>query len=190
MCESVLGDLSLRKRLALGLTRGQLSRMIGSTNPSKMGSRIAALEKIGHADADLLARLSAALDIDPAAVDRLAAEDYRRYVQQWNAWADEPVAPHLVIRLMPAVYSRQDLPKGTTTIEQAEAWASARAKELDLRCCLIWSRRLSIFFAADGTVEQRAVATPQYDPRPYMKIGGRKSLLVGETTPQQPEGNP
>ena len=186
--ESLLAQFFMKRRLALGLTRGQLARLIGYKNISKGGGKIFGLETCGSDDAEFIGKVAAALGIDEATVDRLLAEDYRRYLEGWNKWADEPVKPHLVIRLFAAVYSGQDLPENITVLAEAEAWASARAKELKLRCCLVWSRRLSLFYAADGSVETRQEATPNYDPRPSMQIGKHKFLLAGTVSPpKQPE---
>ena len=59
------------------------------------------------------------------------------------------------------------LPEWIVTQQQAEQLVSDKAKEIGQRCCLVWSRRLSVFFAADGTVEAVVEATPteQVAPR-------------------------
>jgi hypothetical protein len=37
------------------------------------------------------------------------------------AWADEPVRPYLVVRLMPAVYCHREAPPEVVTLDEAEA---------------------------------------------------------------------
>jgi hypothetical protein len=47
-----------------------------------------------------------------------------------------------------------------TEQQEAMQFVSEVADELQLRCCLVWSRRVSIYFAADGTVKRVKEATP------------------------------
>ena len=86
--------------------------------------------------------------------------DEQEQQKELNKWMAQAVAPYLVIRHLVAVFHRADLSKGMTQ-KQAEKFVAERAKELGLRCCLVWSRRLKIHFAADGSLEGRDEAKPR-----------------------------
>jgi hypothetical protein len=73
---------------------------------------------------------------------------------------------------MAAVYSRVDL-EDVQSQHEAEEFAAGLARKHRLRVCLVWSRRTSIYFAADGSLEGVTEAAPA----PTMKIGGKECLL-------------
>ena len=52
---------------------------------------------------------------------------------------------------MPAFYSQAELPDEISSVEEAERYASEFAKEHRLRVCLVLSRRISVYFAEDGS---------------------------------------
>ncbi|KKK98611.1 hypothetical protein LCGC14_2641000, partial [marine sediment metagenome] len=81
--------------------------------------------------------------------------------------------PYVVLRLIAAVYSHVDLPEGISSQIEAEEFAAGLAKEHRLRTCLVWSRRLSIYFKADGRLDGVMEAAPAQ----VMKIGGKECLL-------------
>lgn len=164
-------------RLSKGLTLGKLAGLVGYRNISKGANRIKTFEDTGGIHADLLAKLSDALGIDRETVKRLAEEDRREFVEEWNAWANEPIRPYLVVRLMAAVYNRVELPDDIETPEEAEAYAAAVCKKLHMRGCLVLSRRISVWLAADGTVESVTEAVPGKPNTPVTFIGG-KSVTI------------
>jgi transcriptional regulator with XRE-family HTH domain len=156
-------------RLTKGLSLGQLARLIGYRNISKGANRIRAFENSGAAHPELFAKLAAALEIDQATIDQLANEDRR----DWNEWANEPIKPSLVIRLMAAIYVTRNLPTEIQNAKEAIAWAAEVAKDDRKRCCLVLSRRISFWFAADGTVEQVTEAVPGEINTPAMFLGSK-----------------
>ncbi|MCY2927896.1 MAG: hypothetical protein NTV86_00090 [Planctomycetota bacterium] len=79
--------------------------------------------------------------------------------------------------MIPAVYKTQRLPESVTTIEQAQEHASQTARQWNRLVCLVWSRRLSVYFDEQGQVEVRAVATPDRHVAPFMRIGNKRFLL-------------
>ena len=94
---------------------------------------------------------------------------------------NQPITPYLVIRVMAAIYSSRALPAEITTREEAEKWASAVAREIEKRCCLVWSRRLSCWFSEDGTLTKRTEAVPGEPNTPWIKIGGKwPAFLFGD----------
>ena len=86
--------------------------------------------------------------------------DEREQLQELTEWMTQAVAPYLVIRHLVATFHRADLPKGFPQ-KQAEIFVAEQAKILRLRCCLVWSKRLSIHFAADGKIESGDTAKPR-----------------------------
>jgi hypothetical protein len=64
-------------------------------------------------------------------------------------------------------------------MDEAERWAAAVAAEKKRKCCLVWSRRISVWFAEDGTVYSRTEAVPGEPNVPWMKVGGTR-FLFGE----------
>ena len=99
-------------------------------------------------------------------------------LDDWLKWANEPVKPYLVVRLMPAIYSQAGLPDEIQSPEAAERYASEFAKERRRQVCLVLSRRLSVYFAEDGSFQYASEAVPGGGPnQPYAKIGGRRCLV-------------
>lgn len=162
-----LGSLFKKKREANGLKVSELARLAGYKDLSNGGQRIHALEKQGLVHADLLHKLAAILGITEAEYTPLLRADEQDRLRAWAAWVNEPITPYMVIRQMAAMYEPMPLPDWIQSQGQAEHFVSERAIEIGLRCCLVWSRRLSIFFAADGSVEgvKEASFTEQVAPR-------------------------
>ena len=116
----------------------------------------------------------AVLEIDQATVNGLLQED----LEDWLKWANEPVKPYLVVRLMAAIYSQTELPDEIRSAEEAERYASEFAKEHRLRVCLVLSRRVSVYFDDDGSFQYASEAVPGGEPnQPYTKIGGGRCLM-------------
>jgi hypothetical protein len=60
---------------------------------------------------------------------------------------------------MAAVYSPHALPEEIQSVEEAEAYATNLAQTWRLRCCLVLSRRISVWIEADGSSWWRTRAT-------------------------------
>ena len=161
------------KRLALGLKPGQLAQRAGCSNVSKNGNRIRQFELTGDISQEIFTRIAVVLEVDQATVERLVEQDRREFFKKWLTWVNEPIQPHLVVRLMAAVYSRRWLPVEITTMDEVEVWASAVAKQQKMKCCLVWSRRISCWFDESGTLYARTEATPGVPNVPWLRIGGK-----------------
>ena len=156
----------MQRRKAAGLKVSALAQRCGYQNISNGSQRIHDLEKYGVVHADLLRKLAAILGITEAEYTPLLVADEQDRLRAWAAWANEPVKPRCILHLMPGMYSPLALPEWVTTQDQAREFVAEKARELKHRCCLVWSRRISIFFAADGTVEAIREATPGEDVAP------------------------
>jgi hypothetical protein len=166
-------------RLSRNLKPSDLARLADCKNVLKNGNRIRKFELTGDISKELFDKLAVILEIDAATVERLVEKDRREFFEAWLAWVNEPIQPHLVVRLMAAVYSRLAVPSEITTMDEAEVWASKIAKENRRKCCLVWSRRISCWFSEDGTLFSKTEAVPGEPNAPWMKIGGKK-FLFGE----------
>ena len=167
---SHLGDAFKARRLDRKLTTGQLARLAGYSNLGRGANRIHGFEAGGKIARDLLGKLAAILEINPEDVRHYAAEDYK----EWLAWANEPIRPYLVLRLMAAIYQPLELPDDALTPEAAEAYAARLARERKMMVCLVLSRRLSVYFDGSGKETGRLEASPGVPCEPFAVIGGKR----------------
>jgi transcriptional regulator with XRE-family HTH domain len=185
------GELLRRARKAMDITRGKLAAEIGYKNIAK-GSRRIYQAECGECASQMLVRnLVDYLGIDEVAIRKAIAEDEAEYLENWDRWADTPIRPYLVLRAMACVYFSKELPEDIADLEQAEAWASTALQLRHMSGCLVWTRRLSVWFNADGSVDQRTSAKPDVPNEPWMEIGGKSfSLKMNESsiTIQQRKG--
>lgn len=122
-----------------------LATILGYSNLSKGANKITRFEQTGEIDPHLLLPLATALGISTDVLRELKARDR----QSRERWADEPVEPHLVIRLMPSICGRKDLPKGISR-DRAERVASVTARRSKMKVALIWNQRTTITFDEKG----------------------------------------
>jgi hypothetical protein len=166
-----------KKRMEKGLKLSQVALRMGYKSAGRSRchgcNKLQKFEMTGNIHSQLFQKLMAVLDIDQATVNQLAQRD----LEDWLKWANEPITPYLVVRLMAAVYSRAELPDEVKSVEEAERYASAVAKQRRLPVCLVLSRRLSAYFAEDGSFDCASESLPDGGPnQPYTKIGGRRCL--------------
>jgi hypothetical protein len=143
-------------------------------NINKGANRILKFEQRGDVYQDLLSKLAQALNVAPEMIE----EDRRNFFREWTAWANQPIRPYLVVRLLAAVYLREQLPDGTTSPEQAEAFASARVRHWNRCCCLVLSRRYSIWIDEAGEVYERTEAVPGAPNVPSMRLSGSRREFI------------
>lgn len=132
--------------------------------------RIRDFEGGGKVHPALLGNLADVLGVGPDEIRRLVAEDHA----DWLAWADEPIRPYVVVRLMACVYQRIQLPDDALDPEAAEAFASNVARERKMRAWLVLSRRVSVGFDEAGGRRGRLEATPEMPCEPFAKVGGHR----------------
>ena len=153
------------------LSPQQLAAAIGYKNLHKGGNRILALEREGRSVEGLLEKAIAVLGLDGQHVQHLVAEDQRQFEDEWNRWANEPVAPELRYRVMPVIWRRVPLP---TNLSRDEAIEFARTQAMDQRktYLLIWSRREEIWCYEDGRTFVRLMKIGEV-AGPVMRLRGR-----------------
>lgn len=186
------------RRLALELRQGEVARRLGYKSIVGGANKIVRFEQTGEIDHKLLLRLAEVLGIDQATIAALIEQDRREFFDAWNEWANQPIRPHLIEKVIPAVFAKRDIPDeilGDT--EAMERYASASAKKHKKLTFLILSRRLSISFNEDGTKRFVNEARPGEPAGPYMRLAkGRTAFLFDSNfkprpldTPTKPEIN-
>jgi hypothetical protein len=168
-----------RLRLERGLRPGQLAGLMGCSNQPKIGGRIRQFEITGSISQELLKKLMAVLDVEDAVVEQLLAADHREYLEKWLDWANSPIQPYLLLRIMAAIYQKEPIPEALTQ-EQAENYASNFARENGKKCCLIWSGRLSVWFDSDGVVYDRTEAVLGVLNTTCSRIGSKSFHFAGD----------
>lgn len=166
-------------RLERGLRPSKLAALTGCNDPAKIGGRIRQFETTGYISRELLQKLMVALEVDKELVNQLIETDRHEYYEKWLDWVNTPIKPYFVLRIMAAIYNSMPLPKGLTQ-EEAEEYTSNFAKKTHKMCCLVWSRRLSVWFDSNGVVYNRTEAVPGVINTPYSWIGSKSFLFSGD----------
>jgi transcriptional regulator with XRE-family HTH domain len=163
-----------QRREARKLSFGEVARQLGYKNVAKGANKIIKFERDGNIRPDLFRRLAQVLEV--------SEEDIRRCLQadreEWERWADEPIEPHLVARIIPAVYSTKRIPVELQSSREAmEKFASAFAKERKWRTWLVLSKRTRVWFDEKG--ERTGVTEDSFSGSfgPFMRLGGKKFVL-------------
>ncbi len=90
-----------------------------------------------------------------------------------------PVPNYVQSMKAAAVYSSKELPEDVTTLGEAEGIAAETAREHNKKVCLVWTRRLSIWFDEQGQMTARTEASPESSNIPYMRLkGSRRSFVL------------
>ena len=172
--ESKLSSHFRKTRLDKGWSLGQLTRLVGYSNVSKGANRIQTFEQGGDIQQDLLMKLATVLEIPQESVEQLVEEDRRQFFAEWSEWANTPIQPYIVLRLMAAIYSHVDLPPEIESVEEAEAFAAELSRSRKMKCCLVLSRKISVWYDFDGRRMFVTEAVPGQPNSPYSRIGNKK----------------
>jgi transcriptional regulator with XRE-family HTH domain len=163
-----------QRRESLKLSFGDVARRLGYKNVAKGANKVITFERDGSIRPDPFRRLAAALEI--------SAEDIRRCIEadraEWERWADEPIEPHLVARIMCAVYSTKRIPAELQSSREAmEQFASEFAKERKWRVWLVLTKRTRFWFNEKG--DRTGVTEDTFEDSfgPFMRLGGRTFVL-------------
>ena len=171
---SHLSHFFRQRRIEKKFGFGDVARRCGYKNVTKGCNRLQKFEDGCEIDGELFQKLATVLDISDADIARCIAADKA----DWERWADEPIEPYLVLRLMAAVYSPKSIPPNIHADQEAmKQFASDFAKEKRLRVCLVLSRRLRVWFDREGGVERTTEDSFDESYGPYMQVCGKKFLL-------------
>lgn len=154
----------------------RLAKEIGYKNLNRGARRIIHLEREGGISKELLNKISESLELNPEKVQELQRkdeEDLRRrreaWVKKWEAWVKEPVPMELIVRIIPAVYLKREIPEDIADRETAIEFAKKIAKTEVRKVCLVISRRESAWINEEG----KAViikSTPHKLNMPWIQI--------------------
>jgi transcriptional regulator with XRE-family HTH domain len=162
------------RREARKLSFGDVAHLLGYVNVTKGANKVIKFERDGNIRPDLIRKLAAILEISDDEIRRCLQEDKA----EWERWANEPVEPHLVARIMCAVYSTKWIPAELQESREAmEAFASAFAKERKWRVWLVLSKRTRVWFDEKGARTGVTEDTFEESFGPFMRIGGKKFVL-------------
>ncbi len=163
-----------QRREARKFSFGDLARKLGYKNVVKGANKVIKFERDGNIRPDLFHKLAAILEI--------SADEIRRCIEadraEWERWADEPIEPHLIARIMCAVYSTKRIPPELqASREGMEEFAAAFAKERRWRVWLVLSKRIRVWFNERG--ERTGVTEDTFEESfgPFMQLGGKKFVL-------------
>jgi len=163
-----------QRRQSLKMSFGDVARRLGYVNVTKGSNKVIKFEMDGCIRPDLFRKLAKVLEV--------SNDDIRRCIEadrgEWQAWADEPITPHLVARVMCAVYSTKSIPPELHASREAmEEFASAFAKEWKWRVWLVLSKRTRVWFDEKG--ERTGITEDRFEEcfGPYMRLGAKKFLL-------------
>jgi hypothetical protein len=171
-----LTDLFRQRREASRISLGNLARLCGYSNLAKGSNRIQTFERSGKIEPTLLGKLASALGIASSEIHRAVAQDRT----EWEAWASEPIEPHLIVRLVAAFYSRSSIPVEIRGDRAAmEEYSADYAATNRLRVCLVLSRRLRVWFDRDGRCSGVTEDTFGRRNGPIMAVEGRDFLIGG-----------
>jgi hypothetical protein len=146
-----------------GLRPGQLAALLAAPDPARTGGLIRSFELGGAISEVWLERLSRALQADPAELARCRQLDQQesdrvreQQRQQWQCWADELIAPVLIVRYIPGVCGQRPVPQAfCNSREQAESWCVDELRRCRAKGVLQWSRRQRTWFEQYGLSPRR-----------------------------------
>lgn len=175
---SHLADYFGKVRREQGLSLAELVKRLGYRNIAKGCNRILRFEQRSEIHPDLLDKLSEALGIDRQTVAALVEQDRRDCFENWLQWVRQPIQPYVIVRLVAAAYKREELPAEVQTAEEAEAAAAEIARRWEKKVCLVWSRRVAVWFNEQGTIVGRTESSPDQWSLPYMRLPGRRRTFL------------
>lgn len=173
-----LRKLVHRYRVVRNLNFKQLAELCRYKNSNKWSIKICSFEREGFGPDEMILRLVRSLEIDADEVREANQKD----LDKLQAWLDEPVPMELLIKPLPGVYIRVDIPDDMDSDEKAIDFAVSQALHFKSESCLILSRKKSIWFNGDGSLkftEENQDGVFQ----PFMSVGNKQFVLQLENRP-------
>jgi hypothetical protein len=165
-----LSNLFRRQRIGLNLRPGQVAKILGYTSLVGAANNVVRFEQTGNVDHRFFKKLAGVLGIERATILRLMEQDRSELVAQWTEWANRPITPHLIARLLPGYFMAHSIPEGVTTLDEMEGHTSELAADLHQKIWLVVSRRLAIYFNEGGRKRAVQEASPGRPLEPYRLI--------------------
>jgi hypothetical protein len=98
-------------------------------------------------------------------------DDRRRFEEDWNRWASEPVEPQLRFRPFAGLWCGESLPEHLSR-EQAVEFARTRAMERRLIYVLVWSRKEEVWCYPEGATRVETMNVGEV-AGPFTQLRGR-----------------
>ena len=128
-----------------------MAKLLGYKSLPGGANKIIYFEERGIIKPDLMQRLAMVLGIDEATISKLAEEDRREQFERWITWANHPIRAYVSVKLLPAVYTQEQVPLRMIHDQEAmERFAAQLARKWKAQAMLVLSRRISIHFSAKG----------------------------------------
>ena len=173
-----LRGLIHRYRVNKHLNFRQLAELCGYKNSNKWSIKICSFEREGFGPDEMIRKLIESLQVPIDDVKKANQKD----LDKLQAWLDEPVPMELLIKPLPGVYIRVDIPDEIDSDEKAVDFAASRALHFKSESCLILSRKKSIWFNPDGSLkftEENQDGVSQ----PSMSVGNKQFVFELENRP-------
>lgn len=171
------------RRLDLGLRPGDVARLLGYRSIVGAANKICRFEETGIVHAELFVKLAAAFGVAAPTIDRLVEEDRRADFEAWVSWANTPIRPHLLIKLIPGIFGANEIPDVLLGDHEAmERFVADLARRSQKRVWLVLSRRLSIVFDEDGRRLHIEEAAPGRPNGPYMRLKGSRDKFLFDSS--------
>jgi len=160
---SEIGKLFRSARARLGMSLGEVVRRAGLVRISKWANKLVMIERgeDPFPARHLLERFAPVLGLTEEDVTAALCEEFRRQ--------DEPIEPEAVVRLMPAVYLRLQLPEGVSP-EEAVRLAERHSAETGRKVFVRLSNIRGVYIQPDGS------SFEDYDI-PWSSLGGAPGAL-------------
>jgi hypothetical protein len=171
-----------QRRLELAFRPGQIAKILGYTSLVGAANKIVRFEETGDIEYRFFKKLAAVLGIERATILRLMEQDRRELVARWTEWANQPIAPHLIARLLPGYFMAHPIPEELTTLDEMEAHASELAADLHQKIWLVVSRKLAVYFNEDGRKRAVQEAAPGRPLEPYrlLRESGKRFISTSD----------
>ena len=171
-----------QQRIGLNLRPGQVAKRLGYTSLVGAANKIIRFEETGNVDWRFFKKLVAVLGIERATILRLMEQDRREIVARWTEWANQPITPHLIARLLPGYFMAHGIPEELTTLDEMEDHASELAADLHQKIWLVVSRRLAIYFNEGGRKKAVQEASPGRPLEPYrlLRESGKRFISASD----------
>lgn len=170
-----LRKLVHRYRVDEHLNFRELAELSGYKNSNKWSIKICNFEREGHGPDEMIRRLIEALQIPFNEVKEANKKDLKKY----QSWLDEPVPIELLIKPLPGVYFKVDIPDYVDSPEKAVELAASKSKELNFESCLILNRKKSVWFNCDGSLKFEEEKEDGVTG-PFMSVGSKQFIFQGD----------
>jgi hypothetical protein len=122
------------------------------------------------------------LGVDRATIKGLIEKDRRELVARWTEWANQPITPHLIARLLPGYFMSHPIPEDLTTLDEMERHASELASDLHQEIWLVVNRKLAIYFNEGGIKRAIQEAAPGQPLEPYrlLRESGKRFISASD----------